>query len=235
MWDYEMLDDMPEWYGVDSLFDVLFEKRFSDWWVDTAIVVTTFIVCAIGAVFGPLVIWTAIFEWKNGLDAIIFLVILWAIGSLVALCLFLDRGKYLTRPSKFIARQWTLRAGENGLVYEAGAFSPWLDPFGVERSGQSWSVTVDQIARVESGLTTEWQFMREYDGGGWLVERHQPIPKAEFQTFLYLNDGSRRVILTANADREGCGTLAASIRMWLEDVRGKANRSVPIFDEGFAL
>jgi hypothetical protein len=104
------------------------------------------------------------------------------------------------------------------------------------RSGPKWTIALDSVSRVESGLTIEWQPAREYEGGSDSPFKHQPIPRYEYQTFLFLNDGSRRVILTANADREGCGTLAASIREWLEEARARSqNLIVHSFGEGFAM
>lgn len=139
-------------------------------------------------------------------------------------------------PSRFFERRWTLTAIDGQLVYEAKPFSFGLDAYGVSRDGSRWRVSVDEIARVESGLTVEWQPARRYETGPLWAEKHQPISKYEFQTFLFLNDGTRRVIFTSNANREGCGALATSIRAWLENARAQARRSGGVLAaEGFAL
>lgn len=74
------------------------------------------------------------------------------------------------------------------------------------------------VARVESGLTRDWAPARRYRTHivGSLLRR---VPDHEYQTFLVLADGSRRVVRTVNADREGTAMLAHSIRAWLEACR----------------
>jgi hypothetical protein len=139
-------------------------------------------------------------------------------------------------PSRFFERRWTLQAKDGQLIYEAKPFSLGLDPLEVCRHGSSWHVAVDEIARVESGLTVEWQPGRRYETGPLWHAKNLAVSQYEFQTFLFLNDGTRRVIFTSNANREGCGSLATSIRAWLENARAQARRSGGVSaEEGFAL
>lgn len=140
----------------------------------------------------------------------------------------------LAAPTGFFERDWTLWASATGLSYNAGPFSGDLDSTGVGTS--HWSVRLDDIARVEVGRTADWQTRRFYPGGPLYVQGAGdsgvifsdgsfPLSRtAEFQTFLYLNDGSRRVIYTVNAMREEAGMLAHSIRAWVEAARAMAKQ-----------
>lgn len=106
----------------------------------------------------------------------------------------------------FDTRAWALSADALCLSYQAAA-SAYLD-------AARWSVRLDQIARIETGRTVEWQAGRDY--GRYLGQRVVTAPSAEYQAFLFLTDGSRRVFHTVNADREDAETLAHSVRAWLE-------------------
>lgn len=147
------------------------------------------------------------------------------LGGMVAAALsllLLFACAYWPKPDIFIRRDWKLIVAGSELVFRAGEFSAPLDAYQVSRHGRSWSVHMGEIARVESGLTTDWQPARRYEGGPWHVrDGVNEVPKSEYQTFLLMNDGSRRVIQTTNADREGSATLAQSIRAWLEDHRAR--------------
>jgi hypothetical protein len=111
---------------------------------------------------------------------------------------------------RFLGVHWSL-THKNSLFSYVGA--------------EQWTVDLDQIARVEASPTTEWIKVRDYRGDG-KEKSLGLIPAAEYQTFLVLRDTSRRVIYTANADREGCATLAHSIREYLESVRPAAAPAV---------
>ncbi len=106
----------------------------------------------------------------------------------------------------FDTRAWTLTGDALGLSYQA--------PASVYLEAARWSVQLDQIARVETGRTVDWQAGRDY--GRYLGQRIVTAPSAEYQAFLFLTDGSRRVFHVVNADREEAETLAHSVRAWLE-------------------
>lgn len=109
---------------------------------------------------------------------------------------------------QWLTQEWTLRGDKGALTYKGAA---------------SWSVHVDQVASVEASQTINWQRVRQYPG----VKDGALIPEFEWQTFLVMADQSRRVILTANAGREACTTLAASIRAYVEAERAAA-KSAPV-------
>lgn len=149
--------------------------------------------------------------WLLGLGGIL--------AAVLALLLLLGC-EFFPKPDLFIRREWKLTATQGALVYRAGAFSAPLDAFQVSRDGPSWSVPIGAVARVESSLTADWQPARKYEGHpSYVRDGVCGVPKSEYQTFLLMNDGSRRVIQTVNADREGSLVLAQSIRCWLEEHR----------------
>ena len=102
---------------------------------------------------------------------------------------------------KWLEQGWTLSQNENTLKFQGA---------------HSWAVPLDQIASVEAGKTTDWQLVRKYS------RKDYEIPPTEWQTFLVLNDQTRRVVHHANAAREECAALAASIRAHVEGLRASA-------------
>lgn len=126
------------------------------------------------------------------------------------------------KPDGLITRRWFLKATVDGLTYSAGHFSRALDPIDVSAHGISWSVKLASIARVESAHTTEWQAGRVYEGGPGGRAGPAAVPPHEYQTFLFLADGSRRVFCTVNIHREDAATLAHSVRSWLEAMKAQA-------------
>ena len=143
------------------------------------------------------------------------------------------------KTAKWVGADWRLASDlAANLSYEATASG--------DSSAESWAVSVDQIASVEAGRTVEWQRARSYAehykrGGfmdGHFSTKPRAIPENEWQTFLVLTDQTRRVIHVANADREGCGALAASIRSHVEAARSSAPAlpsSVVPAGDGFEL
>lgn len=136
------------------------------------------------------------------------------------------------KPGTGIFRSWKLTATASELFYDAGPFSAPLDPYQVARKGSHWSVLLNAVARVEAGRTVEWDSVRRYEGKPMdSREGFAKIPDVEYQVFLFMADGSRRVIYTVNGDREDAGTLAHSIRSWIEaqrdDVRLDQERHAP--------
>jgi hypothetical protein len=174
------------------------------------------------------------FDWQDSGATILWLVLLALVGS-VSWCVFVRvEAAIPLLPSAMFDRDWKLHAGEGGmtLTYRASEFSPYLAQAGV--GGSHWSVSLNDIARVESGRTAEWiphramahgplwASGRDGDGvlfGGGFVA----VPPTEYQAFLFLNDGSRRVISTLHNGREETAKLAASVRAWVE-----AQRAAPL-------
>lgn len=100
------------------------------------------------------------------------------------------------------------------------------------RSEERWKARLDDIARIEVGFTKEWTPLREIGAYKY------PTTDVEYQVFFYMNDGSRRVVMAANAAREECAALAHSIRTYLEaqrhnPVKGRARQDD--LPEGFNL
>lgn len=129
----------------------------------------------------------------------------WAMTAVMFALAALALGRTVGR--KFFGGSWTLTASNGRLLYQSDA--------------PKWTAAVSEIASVEAAPTRQWEQTRKYDG---LL---MSIPDHEWQTFLVMADQSRRVIYTANADRERSGTLAASIRAYVEGQRMAAKRADP--------
>lgn len=177
-----------------------------------------------------------------GFSTVVFLTVLGVVGLALSV-LFGGHALLTKKPDVGIFRPWTLTATASEFVYHAGPFSAPLDPFQVSRDGSHWSVRFDGVARVEASRTIEWDSVRRYEGKPF-GSRYglANIPSVEYQVFLFMADGSRRVIHTRNSDREGAGTLAHSIRSWIEARRNDANSklissasSVAVIGEGYVV
>jgi len=109
---------------------------------------------------------------------------------------------------------WRLSLESDRLHYRAESY--WA-PFGSSPAG--WAVPLASIARVETGATADWEPVRR------AVLRKKPVPREEVQTFLFMDDGSRRVIASVHGGRESMSTLAHSIRSWLQAMRERMDRA----------
>lgn len=201
----------PVWTGVDTIFDPWWDRRTSSHFYDNIFAGVMIGILFIGI---SLCLESAMLYspwggqgWRKTYYASILYLFAAPTCGILAWRIYTKRDWKL--PSRLFERRWKLQADGDHLVYAAGPFSLGLDPFEVSRAGRSWRLSVDEIARVESSLTTDWQPGRAYSTRPWHAEKLQPISQFEFQTFLYLNDGTRRVIFTSNANREGCGALFA--------------------------
>lgn len=109
----------------------------------------------------------------------------------------------------FFDEQWTLFEVKNatfhGLAFRRKASG--------NRPAESWTAPLSEIARVEAGMTKQWIGSRRI---GALIHEVSPY---EAQAFLFMNDGSRRVICSVNGNLEATATLAQSVRSWLEEVK----------------
>ena len=238
-WRRERDANGPAWRGVDSVLDAWWQRRRDAQTLDNL---------AVGAIIAALGLGACVCFLEAELHApwgdqswrseYLYALLMFLAGLALSVATWLGCVMNAwAMPPPFITRTWTLCVNASGgLEYRAGRFSPFLDPGGVSAHGAHWSVTLDAISRVESCQTQGWQPARRYHGGPWYLMPFQLVSEHEFQTFLYLNDGSRRVIFTAVAARESCGTLAASIRAWLEEARAKSCADFSTHErEGFAL
>jgi hypothetical protein len=83
-----------------------------------------------------------------------------------------------------------------------------------DRGGQwVWSVPITSIARVEISATAQWVPARPGLVGD------NPVSGDEVQAFLFMDNGSRRVIATEHGGRESLSKLTHSIRTWLDRQR----------------
>jgi hypothetical protein len=124
----------------------------------------------------------------------------------------------LTLFPKWLNDGWALTANVNRLYY---------------RSEESWSVGLDHITSVEVGRTVDWTPSRSTGLS------QTPVSPYEWQVFLFLTNGSRRVIYSVNADRQSAATLAASIKSWVDGQRVTLAEMFPTdhkaVREGFAF
>jgi hypothetical protein len=227
------------WRGTDSIVNPWWEHLCWDKGLDNLFIGG--VVCALG--FGSFLAFAMAESYSPIGDqawrADYFQWIVWTLVGLAGAgaTWLVQRSYDWSMPLRFIRRDWMMSAGWDGLSFQANGLRGWLNPLEICRAGTRWAVYVDDIARVESGLTTDWQRVRTFDWAPFLHDKHGLVPPFEFQTFLYLNDGTRRVIRTFNADPEGCGSLAVSIRTWLEEARARRRENPLAFveREGFAV
>jgi hypothetical protein len=88
-----------------------------------------------------------------------------------------------------------------------------LLPFELDHEGPEWCVLAADVARVETDATARWEPARP----GIIADN--PVSGDEVQAFLFMADGSRRVIASVHAGREDMAKLTHSIRSWLDHQR----------------
>ena len=245
-WRLEKDVNGPVWSGTDSVFDFAWWHKELRW----------LLTGLVGVPFAFFTVWIAtVAAWSflsRGLadsfdlgvgamaDALAwpFLILAPTASLFAAWCAYRRLFVRQSRPSKFLTRRWTLRPTPEGLAYAAGAFSDELDASEASRDGGQWSVPLSAIARVEVAPTTQWIPSRNYRGFSIGTPRVQAVPPHEYQTFLFMADGSRRVIYTGNADFEGAAILAHSVRTWVEAQKVEAlavHTCSPREREGFLI
>lgn len=79
--------------------------------------------------------------------------------------------------------------------------------------GDEWNARLADVARVETSATAEWEPARP----GMLGDTE--VSRDEVQAFLFMNNGSRRVIASVHAGREDMAKLTHSIRTWIDEQR----------------
>ncbi len=70
-----------------------------------------------------------------------------------------------------------------------------------------WAAPLAEIARAETGMTKQWI------GSRTLGQTVHPVTDFPGQAFLFMNDGSRRVFCSVNANHEATATLAHSVHL----------------------
>jgi hypothetical protein len=241
-------DGLPVWRGVDEIRDMWHYVAETGWAfgkiASGALAFALFIgglaaLAPLGDMFTPRGVGWWVRSMGVGTFALVTLLGFVCLAGSVGAALLTA----LEKPSGWITRRWSLTASASRLVYEASRFSAPLDPLQVTRDGSRWSVPLDAVSRVEAGRSVEWQAVRVYEGKPFdSRDGVAKIPDNEYQTFLFMADGSRRVIYTGNADREGAGMLAQCIGAWIEARRNEAKSKtaspaalVAAGEEGFDL
>lgn len=107
--------------------------------------------------------------------------------------------------AKWFNPHWLLAADGGELLYKNLGDGPI--------AGERWRLPVDAVARVETGRTSDYIPSRKIGASILSTSPH------EWQVFLFLNDGTRRQVYVANAARDDCAALAASIRGYVENAR----------------
>ena len=216
-------DGMPRWSGADSVYDVWWHKRTGKVYANIVVGVLLFLM-GMGALVCLEVAQDHAPWGDQGWRGWYGTALLFLLGAVVLACaavLTLLRYDWSILP-EFITRNWTLSAGADGLTYRAGNFDWRLVATEVSRDGLAWSVALDNVTRVESAPTRQWQGARRYKGGPAFSRDVAEIPSMEHQVFLFLADGSRRVVHTVNGDPETASMLALSIRSWVEEQKQAA-------------
>jgi len=115
-----------------------------------------------------------------------------------------------------------------GLQWHGDKWTLFSSPIDLSYQGkENWKTALDAISRVEISRTSEFTPARRYAGTPHGIDPIQSVPRDEWQTFLFLKDGTRRVVYHANAARDDCAALAASIREYVEQARHAAPAASP--------
>lgn len=112
----------------------------------------------------------------------------------------------------FFDEAWTLREIKSGSFHGLA----FLRRESETRPAESWTSALSEIARVEAAPTKHWLSARNLGAVSHEVTAH------EGQAFLFLNDGSRRVVCSINGDLESAATLAQSVRSWFAATKAGA-------------
>lgn len=216
-WAVEGAPETQTWSGVSSIFDPLYSAKgrfLMKWYLPFLIS---------GLIIGKVVldlnpndnVW-------DGLTIIAFSPIFAIIPPVIAKLL-------VGEIDNFLRQSWVLVGDDEGLT-----FSPRQAP--APFSSKSWRVSIDEVSSVEAGRTVEWAPARRFRAT-FKSDELQSTPEHEWQAFIITRSGLRLVIHTANADREGCAALAASVRAWIEAHRAAPDlaASSTAQEEGFSL
>lgn len=194
-----LIEDRRQWFGVDEHLNPLWKTRFRAYVIGGWFVVV------------PLLLLWGFISGPHGMIPISLVKLTVYFGLFPGTCLVWFYAWDVRR--LYNGLRWRLWLEDGALAYEASA--RWGS---IIASPQRWSVRLDQIARVEMGATADWQATRRV----LLWER--PVPREEAQVFLFMADGSRRVIATAHDGRESLSALAQSIRTFVQTMRELTDR-----------
>jgi hypothetical protein len=212
----------PLWSGCDSLYNPRHKQRWPVFIVGVALIVIHFMLESIFVSY-----------LYNGLNAedvdeltlkSLKFVFLPGAGALLYAGWFCR---------KYLMRRWQLEAAHNSLIYsrplgpihqfiaefqnEAPAFlRPTVGRLLPEVSSgpsEKWRARIADVARVETSATADWEPARQ----GLLGDN--AVSRDEVQAFLFMHDGSRRVIAKVHGGREDMAKLTHSIRSWLDGQR----------------
>lgn len=193
-------DGLPRWRGKDTIYN--YANSFNP-----AMITAGAIMVAFPLFMGAFAGGGSVGKFLAGFLSLIMI----PCGAAFLLHSFLVR-------QKFIGDEWQLVASPDGLQ---------LQLKGAARMRERWAVPLGAVGRVEVARSAEYTPAREYPRGLMGGGGFQNTPAHEWQTFLFLNDGTRRVIYHANAARDDCAALAASIREYVESARAGAAPSSP--------
>jgi hypothetical protein len=191
---------LPIWRGRDSIVNMhrlkAVELKGCGWPVAVVLLVAAVLMIGAGLSGGSAV---------DGLGVALGIIGLIGVAPVIYVLAQAEAGGGLST-REFFDEAWTLReirtAEFHGLVFRREASE--------SRPLETWRAPLAQIARVEAGGTQQWQSSRQL--GNMLHE----VTSYESQAFLFMGDGSRRVICSVNGHLEATGTLAESVRSWFE-------------------
>lgn len=181
-------------------------------------------------VTAPFLIFAVLFslnEW-HGIGSVLFIALP---AALMLVCLWAstignEYGRAFTK-AQFLREEWGLSLAGNRLDY---------------RAHDGWAVAVGDVSRVEIAKTADYTGTRNVNhltralGVKPSIDFSAfKVPENEWQVFLFMADGTRRVVHHANADRDGCAALAASIRSALAAATAKPAAISAPPSQGFAL
>lgn len=193
----QLIEDRRQWRGIDQYLNPLWAIRRRAFFIGGWL-----------ALLAALILWGSV-SGPRGMIPKSVVELFLILGMLGTVVLF--SAWCVTR--FYDGLRWRLTHNDGSLVYEASAY--WGR---VIAAPKSWSEPLDQIARVEVGASVDWKATRP----GLLGER--PVPREEAQVFLFMADGSRRVIATVYDGRARLSTLAQSIRSSLQVLRERTER-----------
>lgn len=211
----------PQWVGIDSLYNPRHHQRWKFLVLGASLIVIHFALVSIFAsfIYGYL---SADDVDRLALKSLTF-VFLPGLASLVY-------GGWFCR--KYINSPWKLEALYGELIYSRPPH--WLKTKIAEWNNDSipfaltvglflsfdlydkwpkWRAKLADVARVETSATADWEPARLGLLGDTIV------PRDEVQAFLFMHNGSRRVIARVHAGREDMAKLTHSIRSWLDQQR----------------
>ncbi len=165
-------------------------------------------------IFGVCVVaWVLISQsGKTGAAHDFFKMMFIFIGGVFAFTAYFIIGRG-AKPKQWLTQRWQLQIRDRAFQFNAAAND------GLPSA--NWTLPLDAVASVETGRTADFTPSRK--SGSFTME----TSAYEWQTFLFLKDGTRRPVHHANAARDDCAALAASIREYLDTAAPVVASSAP--------